>query len=76
MLVLGALLPLCPLSTRATSPQLNSILPTGAQRGTELEVSFGGDRLQDTEEIFCYEPGIEVLKPGSASNKLVKAQVQ
>src|SRR5436305_917311 len=43
------------INSRATSPQLSSILPTGAQRGTEVELRFGGDRLQDAEEIICYE---------------------
>jgi hypothetical protein len=70
MLVLGAFL------CHATSPQLSNILPTGAQRGTEVELRFSGDRLQDAEEIICYEPGIEVSKPSSASNKVVKAQAK
>jgi hypothetical protein len=60
----------------ATAPQLSSITPTGGQRGTELEVSFNGDRLQDTEEIICYEPGIQILKLNSVTNKVVKAQVK
>src|SRR6266568_3911523 len=76
MLDVGILSLLCATTLHATSPQLTSVLPTGGQRGTELEVTFVGDRLQDTEEIFCYEPGIEVLKAGPASNKLVKAQVK
>ncbi|HYV27677.1 MAG TPA: peptidase, partial [Candidatus Eisenbacteria bacterium] len=53
-----------------------SITPTGGQRGTELEVSFNGDRLQDAEEILCYEPGIQILKLNSITNKVVKAQVK
>src|SRR3989441_10678337 len=63
-------------TAHATSPHLTSIIPTGAQRGTELEVTFSGERLQDTEEIFCYEPGIQVLKLNSLTNKTVKAQVK
>jgi hypothetical protein len=62
------------LTSLATSPELRSILPTGAQRGTELEISFNGERLQDAEEIICYEPGIQVFKLISATNKIVKAQ--
>ncbi len=58
----------------ATSPELQSVNPNGGQRGTEFEVSFAGERLQDTEEVVCYEPGIEVLKLNSVTNKLVKAQ--
>jgi hypothetical protein len=61
---------------RATSPQLNNILPTGGQRGTELEVTFAGERLQDTEEIICYEPGVQVLKLSSITNNTVRAQLK
>ena len=79
-LELGAfLLALCsflPMCAQATSPHLISLLSTGAQRGTEVQVSFVGDRLQDTEEIICYEPGIEVLKLELITNKTVTAQVK
>jgi hypothetical protein len=37
-------------------------LPRGVQRGTEAVLSFRGARLNDAEEIFLYEPGLEVLK--------------
>jgi hypothetical protein len=56
-------------------PHLVSVLPTGGQRGTEMEVSFHGDRLQDTEEIISYEPGLEVLKLNLVTNRIVRAQV-
>jgi hypothetical protein len=59
----------------ATSPRLADITPTGAQRGTEIEVLFQGERLQDTEEVICHEPGIQVLKINSVTNNLVKAQL-
>jgi len=39
-------------------------------------LSFNGDRLQDTVEILCYEPGIEVLRLSLVTNKLVNAQVK
>lgn len=65
-----------PLSCQATSPELKEILPPGAQYGTELEVSFVGDRLQDAEEILCYEPGIQVLKLNLVTNKVTKAQLK
>src|SRR5689334_21683112 len=64
--VLALLLSRGPVS--ATSPHLSAINPTGAQRATELEVSFNGDRLQDTAEIICYEPGIQVLKLNLITN--------
>ena len=76
MVVVGISSLLCATTLRATSPQLTSVLPTGGRRGTELEVTFSGDRLQDTEEILSYEPGIQVLKPEFASNKVVTAQMK
>ena len=45
---------LWPLVCQGTAPELRDIQPTGGQRGTELEVSFVGDRLQDAEEVLCY----------------------
>ena len=46
-------------SVQAASPQLTRILPRGAQRGTELDVTFGGQRLKDAQEVILYEKGIE-----------------
>ena len=60
----------------AVAPHLASVLPTGGQRGTQLEVSFQGDRLQDAEEIISYEPGLEVVKLSLVTNNIVKAQVK
>ena len=60
----------------AVAPHLASVLPTGGQRGTQVGVSFHGDRLQDAEEVICYEPGLEVLKLNLVTNKIVTAQVK
>ena len=46
----------------AASPTLNTILPRGGQRGTEIDVTFDGRQLADGEEILYYEPGIETVK--------------
>ena len=46
----------------AASPQLSVVLPRGAQRGTEATLTFTGDRLKDTQEIFFYDSGFEVTK--------------
>jgi hypothetical protein len=69
------LLLMWPLVCQGTAPQLKDIVPTGGQRGTELEVSFVGERLQDAEEILCYEPGIQVLSLNTVTNKLVKVRL-
>ena len=67
---------LLPLSVFATAPRLADINPTGGQRGAELQLSFNGERLQDTEEVICYEPGIEVQRLNLVTNKLVRATVK
>jgi hypothetical protein len=67
---------LWPVVCQATSPEVKDLEPTGGQRGTELEVSFIGERLQDAEEVLCYEPGIQVLTLNLVTNKLVKARVK
>src|SRR5262249_26197508 len=59
-----------------TSPYIESLTPAGGQRGTELEATFAGERLQDAQEIFCYEPGIQVLKLNLVTNKTVTAQLK
>ncbi len=74
----SVLIILCSFLTtaRAVAPSLGSIMPTGGQRGTEIEVSFNGDRLQDAEEIICYEPGLQILKLNLITNKVIKAQIK
>jgi len=57
----------------ATAPRLASVLPTGAQRGAEIQLSFNGERLQDTEAVIGYEPGVEVRRLNLITNNLVRA---
>ena len=42
----------------AFSPVLHLVNPRGGQRGTEMEVHFHGERLQDVSEALFYEPGL------------------
>lgn len=56
------------LSVHAASPSLGSITPYGAQRGTEVEVTFNGARLADAQEILFYSPGITVANLEAADN--------
>jgi len=51
-------------------------VPAGGQRGTELEATFSGERLQDAQEIYCYEPGIQFLKLDLVTNKTVTVQLK
>jgi hypothetical protein len=58
-----ALLGLTSLSSLAAYPDLNSIQPRGGQRGTDVDVTFSGNRLADTEEIISYNPaGVKALE--------------
>ena len=60
----------------AVAPELKEILPTGGQRGTDLEVSFIGERLQDSEQVLCFDSAIQVVKLDEVTNKVVKAQIK
>lgn len=60
----------------AASPNLASILPRGAQRGGEIEVTFNGERLDDAQELLIYEPGIEVAAFTIVNDKQVKATLK
>lgn len=50
-------------------PALRFLLPTGGQRGTELDVTLHGQRLADAQEILWYEPGISVKQIGPNAPK-------
>ena len=62
----------------AMSPQLSHATPSGAQRGTELEVLLRGDHLADARELIWYAPGIEVLGLEVPTNQaqVVKARIK
>jgi hypothetical protein len=62
----------------AAEPSFGSTSPFGAQRGTEVEVLFGGGRLEDAKEILLYSPGItvtqfQVVNGGQVKTKLAIA---
>ena len=63
------------LPAHAVAPRLANILPPGAQRGTEVEVRFTGQRLDDTKEIVFYTPGISVASMEASTNR-VKATLK
>ncbi len=60
----------------AALPELNAIQPRGGQRGTDVEVTFTGNRLQDTEEIISYNPAmIKALEFKVENPTTVKAKL-
>ncbi len=77
-LICAVLLPVVE-ATAATgsTPRLNLILPRGIQRGQEHLLRFTGERLSEAEEVFLYEPGIDILEliPVDANNLDVKISV-
>jgi hypothetical protein len=63
-------------SVLAVDPRVASITPAGSQRGTNVELTLRGDRLQDAAELIAYEPGIEITKLSSVTNKMLKAEAK
>lgn len=57
------------LTASAASPQLVRILPRGAQRGSEVVLTFEGQRLADAQEVFIYQPGLTVTKVEPSADK-------
>ena len=57
-------------------PRLGAIVPYGAQRGTDIDVAFNGDDLDDAQEIMFYYPGIKVLALEAGNEKTVKTKLQ
>src|SRR6478672_8143179 len=60
----------------ANSPKLTSLLPTGGQRGTEVELKMAGARLDDAKELVFSSPGIETVKITSATTISLKAKIR
>jgi hypothetical protein len=58
----------------AASPALTTVVPRGAQRGAEVELTLSGDRLNDAQEVLLYQPGLSVKKL-VATTQQVKAQL-
>ena len=59
----------------AASPQCNRIVPTGGQRGTEIEVQLIGARLGDSPQLLFFEPGLSVTSIQPADANTVKAKI-
>lgn len=62
-------------SVFAVEPGLGSISPSGLQRGKDTEVTYGGGRLADAQELLFYSPGITVKKIEPVNDGAVKALV-
>jgi hypothetical protein len=58
----------------AASPTLTEVLPRGAQRGEEVEMTLTGNRLSDAQDVFIYQPGITVTDVKAKSNGAVSCK--
>ena len=65
------------LPSLAFTPTIGTIQPRGGQRGTEITLHLGGDRLYEPQEILLYQPGITVtnLEKAGDQHKAVKATI-
>ncbi|MEW6305427.1 MAG: PPC domain-containing protein [Verrucomicrobiota bacterium] len=64
------------LMAQAVNPNFVSTTPAGGQRGTEMDLILRGARLDDTQEIFFYSPGITVTKLEDIKGDSVKAKIK
>lgn len=60
---------------QAFTPVLNLVNPRGGQQGTEMQVSFHGERLGEIEEALFYQPGLRLTGIESKDGKRVVAQL-
>jgi hypothetical protein len=67
-----ALLTLAP-PVLAINPVVRVMKPTGGRRGTEVVVTFTGQRLADARGILFYEHGITATKVEAGKDDVVKA---
>lgn len=63
-----------PAPTWAGSPEIRSLLPTGAQRGTSVTFTFVGERLGDAKSILFLTPGIALTKLANVDERTVQAE--
>jgi len=58
---------------QASSPDLQTSIPRGGQRGKEVKVTFSGNRLDDVQEVLFHYPGITTKDIKAVDAKKVEA---
>ena len=58
------------------TPNLKYVIPAGAQRGHEVEVTFSGSNMQEIQNIVFYDKGLELVKIIKKEGNKVKALVR
>ncbi|MCA9191055.1 MAG: PPC domain-containing protein [Planctomycetales bacterium] len=59
----------------ADNPAISMFTPAGGQRGTEIDVSIAGARIDDVRQLHSYTPGISVLGLTAENGNRVKAKL-
>lgn len=72
-LLAAFVLTLCAVPARAGQPVLNNIVQVAGQQGTEVEVRFYGQRLQDGPQVLFHTEGITAGPVEVIDNNQVKA---
>ena len=70
------MLVIAPIAVPASSPALSLVLPQSAQRGTESDTTFQGERLGDAQEILFYEPGISTVSLNNSNATQLKVRLK
>ena len=60
----------------SATPSLSFVIPAGAQRGNEVEVTFTGRNLQEIQDVVFYEKGLELVKIIEKKNNQIKVLVR
>lgn len=72
----AGVLALCANTAHGASPALDQIDPPGGQRGTDVDVTLNGDRLDDAKGLLFYTPGIEVTDFKAVNGKKITAKLR
>ena len=62
--------------TFAASPELHSILPRGAQQGTEAEFRLLGRRLEDASSLLFHSEGLETIELQAEKANELRARIR
>ena len=63
------------LPLAAFTPVLNRIDPPGGQAGTEVDVTFHGERLEEIQSALFYEPGLTLTGIQVKDGKQIAAKL-
>lgn len=62
-------------TVRAAYPDFRGMKPNGGQRGSEMELTLTGTRLEDFEELVFFSPGFKMTKVEKVENNKVTCKI-